>query len=82
MKQYSKKNWLPTWESTVAECKHELSTVPPEELAAIKKRREDFEAAYQATLVCECGGPLERDEAVFCPNCKSLNLSYALQYIT
>ena len=82
MKQYSKKNWLPTWESTVAECKHELSTVPPEELAAIKKRRRDFEAAYQATLVCECGGPLERDEALFCPNCKSLKLSYALQYIT
>lgn len=82
MKEYKKKDWLPTWESTVAECKHELSTVPPEELAAIKKRREDFETAYQATLICECGGPLERDEALFCPNCKSLNLSYALQYIT
>jgi len=82
MKEYSKKDWLPTWESTVAECKDELSTIPTEELAAIKKCREDFETAYQATLFCECGGPLERDEILFCPNCKSLNLSYELQYIT
>lgn len=82
MKQYSKKNWLPTWESTVAECKDELSKVPAEELAAIKKCREDFEAAYQATLFCECGGHLEREEALFCPDCKSLNLSYDMMYIT
>ena len=82
MKEYSKKDWLPTWESTVADCKDELSSVPTEELAAIIKCREDFEAAYQATLFCECGGRLERDEALFCPNCKSSNLSYKLQYIT
>ena len=82
MKEYKKKDWLPTWESTVAKCKKELSTVPTEELAAIKKRREDFEAAYQATLICECGGHLEREKALFCPNCKSLNLSYDMKYIT
>ena len=82
MKEYKKKDWLPTWESTVAKCKKELSTVPTEELAAIKKRREDFEAAYEATLICECGGHLEREEALFCPNCKSLNLSYDMKYIT
>jgi hypothetical protein len=82
MQQYKKKDWLPTWESTVANCKKELSTVAAEELAAIKKRREDFEAAYQATLICECGGLLEREEALFCPNCKSLNLSYNMKYIT
>jgi hypothetical protein len=82
MKEYKKKDWLPTWESTVAKCKKELSTVPTEELAAIKKRREDFEAAYEATLICECGGHLEREEALFCPNCKSLNLSYNMKYIT
>jgi hypothetical protein len=82
MKEYKKKDWLPTWESTVANCKDELSKVPPEELAAIKKRREDFEAAYQATLICECGGHLEREEALFCPNCKSTNLSYNMQFIT
>jgi hypothetical protein len=72
MKEYKKKDWLPTWESTVANCKDELSKVPSEELAAIKKRREDFEAAYQATLICECAGHLEREEALFCPNCKQV----------
>jgi Zn finger protein HypA/HybF involved in hydrogenase expression len=82
MKQYKKKDWLPTWESTVAECKEELSTVTAEELAAIKKRREDFEATYKATLFCECEGHLDREAALFCPNCKSLNLAYDMQYIT
>jgi len=82
MKEYKKKDWLPTWESTVANCKDELSNVPAEELAAIKKHREDFEAAYEATLICECGGHLEREEALFCPDCKSLNLSYDMKYIT
>jgi hypothetical protein len=82
MQQYKKKDWLSTWEPTVANCKKELSTVSAEELAAIKKRREDFEAAYQATLICECGGHLEREEALFCPNCKSTNLSYDMKYIT
>jgi hypothetical protein len=52
MKEYKKKDWLPTWESTVAKCKDELDKVSAEELAAIKKCREDFEAAYQATLIC------------------------------
>lgn len=82
MKEYKKKDWLPTWESTVAECKEELSTITAEELAAIKKCRENFEAAYQATFICECGGHLDREVALFCPNCKSLNLSYNMQYIT
>lgn len=82
MKEYKKKDWLPTWESTVAECKDELSKVPTEELAAIKKHREDFEAAYEATLFCECGGHLDREKALFCPECKSLHLSYDMQYIT
>lgn len=82
MKEYSKKDWLPTWESTVADCKEELSTVAAEELEAIIKCREDFESAYQATLFCECGGRLEREKALFCPNCKSPNLLYKLQYIT
>ena len=82
MKEYKKKDWLPTWESTVAECKAELSEVPTEELAAIKKRRGDFEAAYEATLFCECGGHLDREKVLFCPECKSLNLSYDMQFIT
>lgn len=43
MKEYSKNDWLPTWESTVSGCKNKLSTVSTEELAAIKNRRDDFE---------------------------------------
>jgi hypothetical protein len=82
MKEYKKRDWLPTWESTVAECKEELSTVTAEELAAINKRRGDFEAAYEATLFCECGGHLDREKVLFCPECKSLNLSYDMQFIT
>ncbi len=37
---------------------------------------------YEQSLVCECGGVLERDKVIFCPSCKSKNLSYQMQYIT
>jgi len=37
---------------------------------------------YEESLVCQCGGVLERDKAIFCPNCKSEKLSYQMQYIT
>ena len=31
---------------------------------------------------CECGGKLERDFPLFCPKCKSYNVSYNMRYIT
>ena len=68
--------------ATVAECKEELSDVSEEELLAVKKNRDDFEKAYRATLFCECGGSLDREKTLFCPNCKSTNLSYLMEYIT
>jgi len=37
---------------------------------------------YERSLTCDCGGPLDRDELLFCPNCRSKNLSYFMQYIT
>ena len=37
---------------------------------------------HQDSLQCECGGPLKRDKVIFCPICKSKNLSYQMQYIT
>jgi hypothetical protein len=37
---------------------------------------------YEQSLECECGGALEREKVIFCPNCKSKNLSYEMQYIT
>ena len=37
---------------------------------------------YERSLVCNCGGLLDRDKLLFCPCCKSKNLSYFMQYIT
>ena len=37
---------------------------------------------YEQSLVCECGGSLERSKVLFCPDCKSKNLSYQMKYIT
>ncbi len=37
---------------------------------------------YEQSLVCECGGTLARDKVIFCPSCKSKNLSYQMHYIT
>jgi hypothetical protein len=82
MKEMPRKNWLPTWESTVADCKDELRDVPEEEILTIKKSRDDFEKAYRATLLCECGGNLDREKTLFCPSCKSTKLSYSMEYIT
>ncbi len=37
---------------------------------------------YKESMTCECGGKFERDEMLFCPQCKSKNLEYDLEYIT
>ena len=37
---------------------------------------------YERSLVCNCGGLLDRDKLLFCPCCKSKILSYFMQYIT
>jgi hypothetical protein len=37
---------------------------------------------YERRLVCACGGVLARDKVVFCPECKSKNMSYDMEYIT
>jgi hypothetical protein len=37
---------------------------------------------YERRLVCACGGDLARDRVVFCPRCKSKNMSYDMEYIT
>jgi len=82
MNETPKNNWLSTWETTVAECKNQLENVPLEEILNIKSRREAFEKSYQATLLCECGGGLDREKPLFCPCCKSTNLSYSMECIT
>lgn len=37
---------------------------------------------YKRSLTCECGGDLKRDKMLFCPDCKSQNLSYRTLIIT
>lgn len=31
---------------------------------------------------CECGGDLSREKPIFCPECKSKNMHYDMEYIT
>lgn len=73
---------MKTWEPNLAHYREELSQVTETELAQVKKLREDADAAFKASLFCECGGTLDREQALFCPACKSKNLSYTLQHIT
>lgn len=37
---------------------------------------------YKRSLTCECGGAFKRDKMLFCPTCKSQNLSYKTLFIT
>ena len=82
MEKTARKNWLATWEPTVAECKKELSLVEEKEIEDVKNKRRESENAYKASLFCECGGGLDRDNVLFCPSCKSLDLTYSMEYIT
>ena len=70
------------WRAQVAHYKRELANVSPEELQAIHETRVAHEKAYQESLICDCGSKLEREEVLFCHNCKSKNLSYNMDYIT
>lgn len=37
---------------------------------------------YKESLTCVCGGKFSRDNRLFCPCCKSENLSYDCEFIT
>ncbi len=37
---------------------------------------------YKESLECSCGGHYEREKRLFCPNCKSENLAYSMEFIT
>lgn len=51
-------------------------------LSSIKGGGRGSADVYEESLVCVCGGALDRDKAIFCPNCKSGNLSYQILYIS
>jgi hypothetical protein len=40
------------------------------------------DSSYEASLICECGGKLNRELILFCPDCKSKDMSYSMEYIT
>ena len=82
MKEHPKNKWLPSWEPTAKKYREKLSLISNEEIKEIKKKRESFERKYEASLVCKCGGKLDRDQILFCPECKSKELDYFMEYIT
>ena len=51
-------------------------------LSSIKSGGPGRANQYEESLQCSCGSNLERDKVIFCPSCKSLNLSYQTLYIT
>ena len=82
MEKLPKDEWMETWESDLAKYRERLSHVPEEELARIKRVRDEVNSKYEASLFCECGGKLDREKVLFCPGCRSRNLSYDMEYIT
>ena len=63
------------YEEPFAELGYELpKELTSDELASVRRSRDEAHAAYQASLVCECGGPLDRDKVLFCPGCRSKEL--------
>ena len=50
--------------------------------AAIQSGGPGKAAEYKSSLICECGGKFEREKVLFCPQCRSKNLSYDMEFIT
>ena len=50
--------------------------------AAIRSGGPGKAEEYQSSLNCECGGKFEREKVLFCPECRSKNLSYDMEFIT
>ena len=74
--------WLSSWQQTVDSCTEELSKISIEEIDRVKRLLKESNETYKASLKCGCGGKLERDLAIYCPTCKSHNLTYKMRAIT
>jgi hypothetical protein len=77
-----KRSWMFQWWKTIDECNQELSLIPANEIRDINNQREAYERDFNATLICECGGGLNRDQTLFCPSCRSNNLAYKISFIS
>jgi hypothetical protein len=82
MEKLPEKEWMERWESDLAKARDDLSHVPEDELARIKRVRNEVNSQHEASLFCECGGKLDREKVLFCPGCRSTHLSYDMEYIT
>jgi hypothetical protein len=51
-------------------------------LSSIKSGGPGKANQYEESLQCSCGSDLDREKVIFCPSCKSHNLSYQTLYIT
>ena len=75
-------NWLSSWQQTVDSCTQELSKISIYEIDRVKSLLKESNENYIASLTCRCGGKLQRDLSIYCPSCKSHNLTYKRQAIT
>ena len=82
MQNTPKDKWLDSWESGLAESRAELNQVPEEIRVRAKTLRDDANAAFNTSLICDCGGVLDRDKVLFCPQCRCKKLSFQMLYIT
>jgi hypothetical protein len=79
MKTMPRAQWMSNWESQLAEYRRGLEGVDVE---WIRRRDAEATAAYEAKLVCSCGGALSREQPLFCPKCRGQRVSYRIAYIT
>ena len=71
--------WLMSWEADLAKHRRCIEGI---DFEPIHRKQTEVAAAFDAKLVCSCGGALSRDEVVVCPSCRSRSVSYRMRYIT
>ena len=82
MQTTPKENWRTSWAENLAHFRGELACIPAEELERIRLVEEESDAAYKASLFCECGGSLSREHVIFCPKCGATHMLYKCEYLT
>jgi len=75
-------HWPSSWQHTVDTCTQELSKISIHEIDRVKSLIKESNESYKASLICGCGGKLQRDLSIYCPTCKSHKLTYKRGAIT
>lgn len=75
-------HWSSSWQHTVDTCTQELSKISIHEIDRVKSLIKESNESYKASLICGCGGKLQRDLSIYCPTCKSHKLTYKRGAIT